>query len=67
VAFGDLFNNPNGPWVATIRAAIYGNDIDKALADGQARSSRVWTRPADERTHRHAGLRRNTYPAGGVP
>ena len=35
--FGDLFNNPNGPWVATIRAAIYGNDIDKALADGQAK------------------------------
>jgi multiple sugar transport system substrate-binding protein len=35
--FGDLFNNPNGPWVATIRAAIYGNDIDKALTDGQTK------------------------------
>jgi multiple sugar transport system substrate-binding protein len=35
--FGDIFNNPNGPWVATIRAAIYGNDIDKALADGQTK------------------------------
>jgi multiple sugar transport system substrate-binding protein len=35
--FGDLFNNPNGPWLATIRAAIYGNDIDKALADGQSK------------------------------
>jgi multiple sugar transport system substrate-binding protein len=35
--FGDLFNNPNGPWVATIRAAIYGNDVDKALAEGQAK------------------------------
>jgi multiple sugar transport system substrate-binding protein len=35
--FGDLFNNPNGPWVATIRAALYGNDIDKALTDGQAK------------------------------
>jgi multiple sugar transport system substrate-binding protein len=35
--FGDLFNNPNGPWVATIRAAIYGNDIDKALSDGQSK------------------------------
>jgi multiple sugar transport system substrate-binding protein len=33
--FGDLFNNPNGPWVATIRGAIYGPDLDKALADGQ--------------------------------
>jgi multiple sugar transport system substrate-binding protein len=36
--FGDLFNNPNGPWVATIRAALYGNEgVDKALADGQAK------------------------------
>jgi multiple sugar transport system substrate-binding protein len=35
--FGDIFNNPNGPWVATIRAALYGNDMDKALADGQAK------------------------------
>lgn len=33
--FGDLFNNPNGPWVETIRAAIYGNDVGKALSDGQ--------------------------------
>src|SRR5262249_61149713 len=33
--FGDLFNNPNGPWVETIRAAIYGPDLNKALADGQ--------------------------------
>ena len=38
--FGDLFNNPNGPWVETIRAAIYGNDIDKALADGQTKIQR---------------------------
>ncbi|MFL6142950.1 MAG: ABC transporter substrate-binding protein [Labedaea sp.] len=35
--FGDLFNNPNGPWVATIRGAIYGNDLDKALSEGQAK------------------------------
>jgi multiple sugar transport system substrate-binding protein len=35
--FGDLFNNPNGPWVETIRAAIYGTGIDKALKDGQAK------------------------------
>ena len=34
--FGDLFNNPNGPWVATIQAAIYGaGGVDKALTDGQ--------------------------------
>lgn len=35
--FGDLFNNPNGPWVETIQAAIYGPDLDKALSDGQAK------------------------------
>lgn len=35
--FGDLFNNPNGPWVETIRGAIYGPDLNKALADGQAK------------------------------
>jgi multiple sugar transport system substrate-binding protein len=35
--FGDLFNNPNGPWLATIRAALYGNDLDKALSEGQAK------------------------------
>jgi multiple sugar transport system substrate-binding protein len=33
--FGDLFNNPNGPWVETIRGAIYGPDLNKALAAGQ--------------------------------
>ncbi|HET9142030.1 sugar ABC transporter substrate-binding protein [Actinophytocola sp.] len=35
--FGDLFNNPNGPWLETVRAALYGPDINKALADGQAK------------------------------
>ena len=35
--FGDLFNNPNGPWLATIRAALYGPDVNKALSDGQAK------------------------------
>jgi multiple sugar transport system substrate-binding protein len=36
--FGDLFNNPNGPWVATIQAAIYGSaGVDAALADGQSK------------------------------
>jgi multiple sugar transport system substrate-binding protein len=33
--FGDLFNNPNGPWIETIRGAIYGPDLNKALEDGQ--------------------------------
>jgi multiple sugar transport system substrate-binding protein len=35
--FGDLFNNPNGPWVETVRGAIYGPDLNKALTDGQAK------------------------------
>jgi multiple sugar transport system substrate-binding protein len=35
--FGDLFNNPNGPWVETIQGAIYGPDLNKALADGQSK------------------------------
>lgn len=35
--FGDLFNNPNGPWLETIRGAIYGPDLNKALTDGQAK------------------------------
>jgi multiple sugar transport system substrate-binding protein len=34
--FGDVFNNPNGVWVETLRAAIFGtSDVDAALADGQ--------------------------------
>jgi multiple sugar transport system substrate-binding protein len=35
--FGDVFNNPNGPWLETIQAAIYGPDLNKALQDGQTK------------------------------
>lgn len=35
--FGDLFNNPNGPWVAMMRGAIFGNNPDQAIKDGQAK------------------------------
>ena len=35
--FGDLFNNPNGPWVEMMRGAIFGDDTDKAITDGQAK------------------------------
>jgi len=35
--FGDLFNNPNGPWVAMMRGAIFGDNPDKAITDGQAK------------------------------
>ena len=35
--FGDLFNNPNGPWVAMMRGAIFGDNPDAAIKDGQAK------------------------------
>lgn len=35
--FGDLFNNPNGPWVAMVRGAIFGNNPDAATKAGQAK------------------------------
>ena len=33
--FGDLFNNPNGPWLAAVRGALYTNDMDKSIKEGQ--------------------------------
>jgi multiple sugar transport system substrate-binding protein len=33
--FGDIFNNPNGVWVETLRAAIFGDDVSAALTEGQ--------------------------------
>jgi len=33
--FGDLFNNPNGPWVEMMRGAIFGNDPETAIVEGQ--------------------------------
>ena len=35
--FGELFNDPNGPWVAGFRGAIFGADADAALAEAQAK------------------------------
>jgi multiple sugar transport system substrate-binding protein len=35
--FGDLFNNPNGPWLAAVRGAIFTGDMDKALKEGQSK------------------------------
>jgi multiple sugar transport system substrate-binding protein len=35
--FGDLFNNPNGPWVAMMRGAIFGNNPDAAIKEGQTK------------------------------
>lgn len=35
--FGELFNDPNGPWVAGFRGAIFGDDPEAALADAQSK------------------------------
>jgi len=35
--FGDLFNNPNGPWVELMRGAIFGDDPEGAITDGQVK------------------------------
>ena len=35
--FGDLFNNPNGPWVAMMRGAIFGSNPEAAIKEGQAK------------------------------
>ncbi len=34
--FGELFNDANGPWVAGIRKAIFGDSPDQALSDMQS-------------------------------
>lgn len=34
--FGELFNDPNGPWVAGLRGAIFGADPNAALAKAQS-------------------------------
>lgn len=33
--FGELFNNPNGPWLAMVRGAIFGDDPEAAIQEGQ--------------------------------
>jgi multiple sugar transport system substrate-binding protein len=30
------FNNPEGPWLSAMRAALFGPDLDAALAEGNA-------------------------------
>ncbi|MGI8768163.1 MAG: ABC transporter substrate-binding protein [Propionibacteriaceae bacterium] len=35
--FGELFNDPNGPWVAGFRGAIFGHNPDAALAEAQSK------------------------------
>jgi multiple sugar transport system substrate-binding protein len=35
--FNQTFNDPQGPWLATMRGALFGPDLDAALADGNAK------------------------------
>ena len=35
--FNQTFNDPQGPWLAAMRGALFGPDLDQALADGNAK------------------------------
>jgi len=35
--FNQTFNDPQGPWLATMRGALFGPDLDAALAEGNVK------------------------------
>jgi multiple sugar transport system substrate-binding protein len=35
--FNQTFNDPQGPWLATMRGALFGPDLDQALGEGNAK------------------------------
>lgn len=35
IPLGEVMNSPNGPWLATVRAGVFGDDPESALAKGQ--------------------------------
>ena len=35
--FNQTFNDPQGPWLTTMRGALFGPDMDAALAEGDTR------------------------------
>lgn len=39
--YNDLFNSLNGPWVTLHQRAIFGNDVDGAIAQAQATFQRI--------------------------
>lgn len=43
VGYGPAFNDPNGPWSAAVRGAIFGPDPAGALADGQKKINALLT------------------------
>jgi multiple sugar transport system substrate-binding protein len=43
VGYGPAFNDPNGPWNAAVRGAVFGDDPDKALTEGQQKIDALLT------------------------
>ena len=41
LAYNDLFNSLNGPWVMLHQRAIFGNDVDGAIAQAQATFQKI--------------------------
>jgi len=39
--FNQLFNDPNGPWLAMLQEAIFGKGVDPAIKDAQQRFRKV--------------------------
>ena len=35
IKYNELFNDPNGPWLAMIQEAVFGKGVDEAIAKGQ--------------------------------
>jgi multiple sugar transport system substrate-binding protein len=33
--FGEVYNDPNGPWLSVARDAVFGSDVQQALAEGK--------------------------------
>lgn len=36
-----LYNDPNGPWINMFNSAIFGGDVDAAMAEGQQRAQQI--------------------------
>lgn len=41
VHFNQLFNDPNGPWLAMIQEAVFGKGVDQAIKDARERFKKV--------------------------
>lgn len=39
--FNQLFNDPNGPWLALIQEAVFGKGVDQAIKNAQGRFKKV--------------------------